>query len=188
MRSKYEGRKIHFLRNTKQTVTATKMSRVAEGILLCNVIFIYCRESQLLTLVLACCYLRPGRKIWFCLLLYLHEWSGLLRQTVIRYFSRPFSRSWEASWAFNIVDWAFSYLPLHSPLICSTSSSNVTELLLRGGQMQCGAWGPSELYSSRSIVSVPEKSKSPQVKQGYNMVAKHFQQFLQKMSKPSFCE
>lgn len=29
--------------------------------------------------------------------------------------------------------WAFSYLSLHSPLICSTSSSNVTELLLRGG-------------------------------------------------------
>lgn len=43
----------------------------------------------------------------------------------------------------------------HQPLICSTSSSNVTELLLLGGQAQREEGRASDEWSSSSITSVP---------------------------------
>lgn len=146
MQSKYEGRRVYSPRATNQAVTATKMSGIAERILLCNLIYIYMQGI-------------PASNSWPCLLLLeiwkkdlillsvLPAWvigsvkanSGqILFKTILKVMGG--FPSIQYSWL-----WAFSYLSLQSPLICSTSSSNVTELLLLGGQMQCGAWGPSEL-------------------------------------------
>lgn len=102
MQPKYEGRIIYSPRNTKQT----KLIHEDEW---------NCRQDTALQFYIyagmpasSSCPSLMLLEIWkkglIFFLLYLHEWSGLSRHTAVRYFSRQFSRSWEASWTLNIVD------------------------------------------------------------------------------------